>query len=65
MKKGDMVKAKEGRLSGMLGIVTGVTSVGKGKRNSQKKTVDVSWANGLYETCINPRYLEIVSRAKK
>ncbi len=65
MKKGDMVRAKEGRLSGMLGIVTEVKKAGKGKRHSWRRTVSVSWANGLYEECINPAYLEIVSRGKK
>ena len=68
MKKGDMVRVTDGRLSGLVGVITGTnlptTNVKEGKKKP-KKTINVMWANGRHETYINQAYVEIVSRAKK
>ena len=65
MKRGDMVRALEGSIKGMYGIVTEVRPVhlvtsAESARGRHAATADVFWHDGSRQTHVATDYLEII-----
>ena len=57
MKVGDMVKATEGQIAGMLGVVTKLVATGR-----SLNCADVFWNNGDHQSFVSMQYLEVVQK---
>ena len=63
MKVGDMVRATEGQISGMLGILTRVEPLNPGSQTCKVGDVaDVLWNDGNHQSFVSTKYLEVVNK---
>ena len=63
MKKGDMVRALEGSIRGMVGVVTKVAPLNPGSKSCvHGNCADVFWNNGTYHSFVSTKYLEVVNK---
>jgi len=63
MKVGDMVRATEGQIVGMLGVLTKVVPLNPGSPSCGVGNVaDVFWNNGEHQSFVSTKYLEVVSK---
>ena len=63
MKVGDLVRATEGQIVGMLGVLTRVSPLNPGSRScSVGDVADVFWNNGEHQSFVSTKYLEVVSK---
>jgi len=63
MKVGDMVRATEGQIEGMLGVLTKVEPLNPGSETCVWGDVaDVFWNDGNHQSFVSLKYLEVVSK---
>ncbi len=63
MKVGDMVRATEGQIVGMRGVLTRVSPLRPGSPSFGVGDVaGVFWNNGEHQSFVSTKYLEVVSK---
>ena len=61
MKVGDMVRAIDGEIQGMLGIVTKIQRLDPAVQGGSD-CADVFWNDGDHQSFVSTKYLEVVSK---
>ena len=64
MKVGDLVQAKDGRIVGMVGLVTEIKPIPHKRRNQGTPTVAVLWRDGEHQRWINPQFLRVINESR-
>ena len=63
MKVGDMVKATQGQIVGMLGILTRLEPLNPGSETCMVGDIaDVFWNDGNHQSFVSTKYLEVVNK---
>ena len=61
MKVGDMVKAIDGEIKGMLGVVTKIQRLDPAVLGGSD-CADIFWNDGDHQSFVSTKYLEVVSK---